>query len=98
MSPQPDGSTSRVQMELRLPHAVESPIEYGFHSAPGAVMSIASVGARQNAVFSLRTIWVSSAREQRVPRELLEVPVLMSRAGVVHQVACRARPTGSPFE
>jgi hypothetical protein len=48
-------------MEFRLPHAVESPIEYGFQSAPGAVMSMASVGARQNAVFSLRTIWVSSS-------------------------------------
>ena len=27
--------------------------------------------------------------EQGIARELLEVPVLMSRAGVVHQVACR---------
>ncbi len=61
VSPHPVGSTSRVQIELRLPQAVASPIEYGFHSAPGAVMSIASVGARQNPVFSLRTIWVWSA-------------------------------------
>jgi hypothetical protein len=56
VSPHPASRVSRTQIELADPHAVPKPIEYGDQLAPGAVRSIASVGARQKASFSLGTI------------------------------------------